>query len=39
MEELGGCPLADILSQQEIDALLSAINNGELQASDVTCKR
>jgi flagellar motor switch protein FliM len=30
--------LADILSQQEIDALLSAINNGELQASDVNAK-
>jgi flagellar motor switch protein FliM len=28
--------LADVLSQQEIDALLSALNNGELQASDVT---
>jgi flagellar motor switch protein FliM len=27
--------LADVLSQQEIDALLSALNNGELQASDV----
>jgi flagellar motor switch protein FliM len=27
--------LADILSQQEIDALLSAINNGDLQAADV----
>jgi flagellar motor switch protein FliM len=36
MEELGGCFLADVLSQQEIDALLSALNNGELQASDVT---
>lgn len=35
----GGCPLADILSQQEIDALLSALNNGELQASDVTEKK
>jgi flagellar motor switch protein FliM len=31
--------LADILSQQEIDALLSALNNGELQASDVTEKK
>jgi flagellar motor switch protein FliM len=30
--------LAEILSQQEIDALLSAINNGELQAEDVTEK-
>lgn len=30
--------MADVLSQQEIDALLSAINNGELQASDVTKK-
>jgi len=28
--------LADVLSQKEIDALLSALNNGELQASDVT---
>lgn len=28
--------MADILSQYEIDALLSALNNGELQASDVT---
>ncbi|CAH2712929.1 Flagellar motor switch protein FliM [Neobacillus rhizosphaerae] len=28
--------MAEILSQQEIDALLSALNNGELQASDVT---
>lgn len=28
--------MADVLSQQEIDALLSAINNGELEASDVT---
>ncbi len=28
--------MADVLSQQEIDALLSALNNGELQASDVT---
>jgi flagellar motor switch protein FliM len=27
--------LADVLSQKEIDALLSALNNGELQASDV----
>lgn len=30
--------MADILSQQEIDALLSAINNGELKASDVNIK-
>ncbi len=30
--------MAEILSQQEIDALLSAINNGELQASDVNIK-
>jgi flagellar motor switch protein FliM len=30
--------MADILSQQEIDALLSAINNGELKASDVNVK-
>jgi flagellar motor switch protein FliM len=30
--------LAEILSQKEIDALLSALNNGELQASDVTEK-
>ncbi|MBT2657797.1 flagellar motor switch protein FliM [Bacillus sp. ISL-18] len=30
--------MADVLSQQEIDALLSAINNGELQASDMTEK-
>jgi len=30
--------LADVLSQQEIDALLSALNNGEIQASDVTVK-
>ncbi|WHY79704.1 flagellar motor switch protein FliM [Neobacillus sp. WH10] len=28
--------MAEILSQQEIDALLSALNNGELEASDVT---
>ncbi|PFP30813.1 flagellar motor switch protein FliM [Bacillus sp. AFS073361] len=28
--------MADVLSQQEIDALLSAINNGQLQASEVT---
>jgi flagellar motor switch protein FliM len=28
--------LADVLSQKEIDALLSALNNGELQASDVS---
>ncbi|NRD79365.1 flagellar motor switch protein FliM [Bacillus sp. BRMEA1] len=27
--------MADVLSQQEIDALLSALNNGEIQASDV----
>ncbi|MDF2557335.1 MAG: flagellar motor switch protein FliM [Bacillales bacterium] len=27
--------MADVLSQKEIDALLSALNNGELQASDV----
>ncbi|MFK9090543.1 flagellar motor switch protein FliM [Bacillus salipaludis] len=31
--------MAEILSQQEIDALLSALHNGELQASDVTEKR
>jgi len=31
--------LAEILSQQEIDALLSALNNGELEASDVTEKK
>jgi len=31
--------LAEILSQQEIDALLSALHNGELQASDVTEKK
>ncbi|MFP5113128.1 flagellar motor switch protein FliM [Bacillaceae bacterium C204] len=30
--------MADVLSQQEIDALLSALNNGEIQASDVTVK-
>jgi flagellar motor switch protein FliM len=30
--------LADVLSQQEIDALLSALNSGEIQASDVTVK-
>jgi flagellar motor switch protein FliM len=30
--------LAEVLSQKEIDALLSALNNGELQASDVTEK-
>lgn len=35
MEELGGCLLADVLSQQEIDALLSAVNNGDLKVSDV----
>ncbi|QCJ42366.1 flagellar motor switch protein FliM [Bacillus sp. S3] len=27
--------MADVLSQQEIDALLSALNSGEIQASDV----
>jgi flagellar motor switch protein FliM len=27
--------LADVLSQQEIDALLSALNSGEIQASDI----
>ena len=31
--------MAEILSQQEIDALLSALHNGELQASDVTEKK
>lgn len=31
--------MADILSQQEIDALLSALNTGELQASDVIEKK
>jgi flagellar motor switch protein FliM len=31
--------LADILSQQEIDALLTALNTGELKASDVTEKK
>ncbi|MEH7356550.1 flagellar motor switch protein FliM [Neobacillus drentensis] len=31
--------MAEILSQQEIDALLSALNNGELEASDVTEKK
>jgi flagellar motor switch protein FliM len=30
--------LAEVLSQQEIDALLSALNSGEIQASDVTVK-
>ncbi|HEY2421088.1 MAG TPA: flagellar motor switch protein FliM [Neobacillus sp.] len=30
--------MAEVLSQKEIDALLSALNNGELQASDVTEK-
>lgn len=30
--------MADVLSQQEIDALLSALNNGDIQASDVTVK-
>ncbi|MEH7107207.1 flagellar motor switch protein FliM [Bacillus sp. JJ1764] len=28
--------MADVLSQQEIDALLLALNNGDLQASDVS---
>lgn len=28
--------MADVLSQQEIDALLSALNSGELEASDVS---
>ncbi|CAG9609752.1 flagellar motor switch protein FliM [Pseudoneobacillus rhizosphaerae] len=27
--------MADVLSQQEIDALLSALNSGEIQASDI----
>ncbi|MDQ0199585.1 flagellar motor switch protein FliM [Neobacillus ginsengisoli] len=31
--------MADVLSQQEIDALLSALNNGELQAADVVEKQ
>lgn len=31
--------MADVLSQSEIDALLSALNNGELQASDVIEKK
>lgn len=31
--------MADVLSQQEIDALLSALNSGELKASDVTEKK
>ncbi|MDR7001011.1 flagellar motor switch protein FliM [Neobacillus niacini] len=31
--------MADVLSQQEIDALLSALNNGELQASEVQEKK
>jgi flagellar motor switch protein FliM len=31
--------LAEVLSQQEIDALLTALNNGELQASDITVKK
>ncbi|MCH6263928.1 flagellar motor switch protein FliM [Neobacillus citreus] len=31
--------MAEVLSQQEIDALLSALNNGELQASDVAEKK
>lgn len=39
MEELGGCPLAEVLSQQEIDALLFALNTGELQASDVSIEK
>jgi flagellar motor switch protein FliM len=30
--------LSDVLSQQEIDALLSAISSGEIHASDVTVK-
>ena len=30
--------MADVLSQQEIDALLSAIDNGDIKASDVTVK-
>jgi len=30
--------LADVLSQHEIDALLSALDNGEIQASDVIVK-
>lgn len=39
MEELGGCLLADVLSQQEIDALLKALNSGDLKASDVEEKK
>ena len=35
MEELGGCLLAEVLSQQEIDALLLALNSGDLSVSDV----
>ncbi len=31
--------MAEVLSQQEIDALLSALNSGELQASDVVEKK
>ncbi|MCM3566985.1 flagellar motor switch protein FliM [Neobacillus mesonae] len=31
--------MADVLSQQEIDALLSALNSGELEASDVSEKK
>lgn len=31
--------MADVLSQQEIDALLSALNSGEIAASDVTEKK
>ncbi|WP_251554535.1 flagellar motor switch protein FliM [Neobacillus muris] len=31
--------MADVLSQQEIDALLSAIHSGELQASEMTEKK
>lgn len=31
--------MADVLSQQEIDALLSALNSGEIQASDVNIKQ
>ncbi|MDV2686955.1 flagellar motor switch protein FliM, partial [Alkalihalophilus lindianensis] len=31
--------MADVLSQQEIDALLSALNSGELAASEVTEKK
>jgi len=39
MEELGGCRLADVLSQHEIDALLSALDSGELNVSDVEEKK